>query len=374
MLAVEFFDRALAVDLALAVTSFETALLHAPELPSALINMATALYASSRLDDAIAALERARNIGPNAPELLNNLGNFYKDQGRLNLALACYQQALELNPMMQQAFSNKLAALKIDASLTPPQILDQHCQWSNWFEGVSSQAPLPENSPEPTRRLRVGYVSPDCHMALPAYIDPVIAAHDREQFEIFCYFNNPQSAEKLNRLGVTVTARVMRGMDDQQVATQIHADAIDILIDIAGHTGHNRLGVFARRPAPVQMTWLDYLCTTGLTAMDYRITDAVADPAGNEAFHSQKLLRVPHTQWCWQADAGTPDVADSPAVRRGHVTFGSFNNAQKLIDRTLALWQHLLQAILGASNALPTSINQIRSKEVMRACCAPGLH
>ena len=127
VLAVEFFDRALAVDLALAVTSFETALLHAPELPSALINMATALYASSRLDDAVAALERARNIEPNAPELLNNLGNFYKDQGRLNLALACYQQALELNPMLQQAFSNKLAALETDASLTPPQILDQHC-------------------------------------------------------------------------------------------------------------------------------------------------------------------------------------------------------------------------------------------------------
>ena len=131
-------------------------------------------------------------------------------------------------------------------------------------------------------------------MALPAYIDPVIAAHDREQFEIFCYFNNPQSAEKLNRLGVTVTARVMRGMDDQQVATQIHADAIDILIDIAGHTGHNRLGVFARRPAPVQMTWLDYLCTTGLNAMDYHITDAVADPAGNGA---GRPTRIPRT---WQ--------------------------------------------------------------------------
>ncbi len=363
-LAVEFFDRAITVDPsiaaahvnrgnalsasqqdAMAVTAFEKALVLSPELPSALINMATALHALGRLDDAVDALERARIIEPNAPELLNNLGNFYKEQGRLNLSVACYQGALALNPMLQQAFSNKLAALKVDTALTQAQILDQHCQWSNWFEAVSTHAPLLVNTPEPSRRLRVGYVSPDCHTALPAFIDPVIAAHDRGQFEIFCYFNNPQSSEKRNRLNITNTVRVMRGMDDQQVATQIHADAIDILIDIAGHTGHNRLGVFARRPAPVQMTWLDYLCTTGLTAMDYRITDAVMDPPGNEAFHSEKLLRLPNTQWCWQPDADTPAVAVPPAVRRGHITFGSFNNAQKLTDTTLALWRRLLEAI-----------------------------
>ena len=162
---------------------------------------------------------------------------------------------------------------------------------------------------------------------------------------MFCYFNNPQSAEKLNMLGIASTARVLRGMDDQQVATLIHTDAIDILIDIAGHAGHNRLGVFARRPAPVQITWLDYLCTTGLTAMDYRITDAVADPPGNEIFHTEQLLRLPHTQWCWQPDADAPAVVAPPAIARGHTTFGSFNNAQKLTDATLACWRRLLKAM-----------------------------
>ena len=363
-LALDFFDRAISVDPTLAaahvnrgnalsasqqhaaaVAAFETALALSPELPSALINLATALHALGRLDEAVAALERADSCEPNSPERSNNLGNFYKDQGRPGDALACYQRALELNPMMQQAFSNKLAALKVDVAFTQAQILDQHRHWSNWFEAVSTHAPLLVNSPEPSRRLRIGYVSPDCHTALPAFIDPVIAAHNREQFEVFCYFNNPQPAEKLKLLGVTNTARVMRNMDDQHVATQIHTDAIDILIDIAGHTGHNRLGVFARRPAPVQITWLDYLCTTGLTAMDYRITDAVADPPGNEAFHSEKLLRLPNTQWCWQPDADTPDVAVPPVVRRGHMTFGSFNNAQKLTGITLALWRRLLAAI-----------------------------
>ena len=262
-LALDFFDRALHIDVALAaahvnrgnalaamqqhalaVVAFETALLHSANLPSALINMATALHALGRLDEAIAALERVEPGQTSYPECLNNLGNFYKDQGQLTNALDCYARALELNPMMQQAFSNKLAALKVDASLTPAQILDQHRQWSNWFEAVSTEAPLHLNSPVPSRRLRVGYVSPDCHTALPAFIDPVIALHNREQFEVFCYFNNPQSAEKLNMLGIANTARVLRGMDDQQVATMIHADAIDILIEIAGHTGHNRLGVF----------------------------------------------------------------------------------------------------------------------------------
>ncbi len=391
LLAVEFFDRAIKVDPAIAaahvnrgnalsasqqdamaVTAFEKALVLSPELPSALINMATALQALGRLDDAVNALERARIIDPNAPELLNNLGNLYKEQGRLNLAVTCYRDALELNPMLQQAFSNKLAALKVDTALTQAQILDQHCQWSNWFEAVSTHAPLLVNTPEPSRRLRVGYVSPDCHTALPAFIDPVIAAHDRGQFEIFCYFNNPQSSEKRNRLNITNTVRVMRGMDDQQVATQIHADAIDILIDIAGHTGHNRLGVFARRPAPVQMTWLDYLCTTGLTAMDYRITDAVTDPPGNEAFHSEKLLRLPNTQWCWQPDVDAPDVAVPPAVRRGHVTFGSFNNAQKLTDRTLALWRQLLDAIPNAKlrvAGIPDGVTRTRVFDAL-ACDA----
>lgn len=380
--ALEFFDRAIAIDATLAaahanrgnslsaqqqhaaaVAAFKTALSLSPDLPSALINMATALHALDRLDDAVAALERAQICQPGSPELLNNLGNFYKDQGRLTESLACYQRALELNPMLQQAFSNKLAALKVDASLTPLQILAQHRQWSNWFEAVSAFAPLLVNSPEPLRRLRIGYVSPDCHTAVPAFLDPVIAAHNRDQFEVFCYFNNPQHQEKLKMLGVADTARIMRGMDDQQVATQIHADAIDILIDIAGHTGHNRLGVFARRPAPVQMTWLDYLCTTGLTAMDYRVTDAVADPPGNEIFHCEKLLRLPHSQWCWRPDADAPAVSALPSAQRGHITFGSFNNAQKLTDATLALWSRLLESMPDAQlrvAAIPDGIARVR--------------
>ena len=333
---------------AAAVASFEVALDISPELPSALVNMATALNALGRLDDAVAALERAEIVQPNSVELLNNLGNLLKDQGRLPEAVARYRRALELNPMTPQAFSNCLAAMRLDLSLPATQILAKHREWSSWFEAVSNEAPLIANLPEPLRRLRIGYVSPDCHTALPAFLDGVIVAHDREQFDIYCYFNNPQDPARLAAMGLNncpQKIRIMRGMSDKQVATKVHDDGIDILIDIAGHTGHNRLGVFARRPAPVQIAWLDYLCTTALAAMDYRITDAIADPAGNDAFHSEKLLRMPHAQWCWRPDADAPPVAPAPILKNGRITFGSFNNAQKLTDQTLTLWRRVIEAV-----------------------------
>ncbi len=360
--ALELFDRALAVDPSNAsvhvnrgntlnavkkhdeaVESYRRALALSPGLVSALINMANALNAIGQLDAAIEALEQAGVRQPDSAEVLNNLGNLYKDRGEVREAMRCYQAALDIQPLMQQAFSNLLAAGKVDAALTPREVLERHQAWSGWFEQHVASAPLLMNDVTPGRRLRIGYVSPDCHTAVPAFLYPVITAHDRQRFDVFCYFNNPQSAETLQKLNVT--GRIMRGLDDQAVADFIHKDGIDILVDIAGHTGHNRLGVFARRVAPVQITWLDYLSTTGLAAMSYRITDSVADPASSEEFHSEALLRMPHTQWCWTPPVDAPDVTELPAIRNGFVTFGSFNNAQKLSDATLDLWKSLLDAL-----------------------------
>ena len=358
--ALVLFDKALAVDptnaaihanrgnslaalqrTAEAIAAFARALELSPGLASASVNLATALHSIGRLDEAAATMERVCLLQPTA-DALNNLGNLYKDQGRLDESLDCYERALHLNPMLQQAFSNKLAAYKVDTRLTPIQILAKHREWSCWFEAVSTHAPLLRNSPDPERRIRIGYVSPDCHTALPAFLDHVIAAHDRTLFDVYCYFNNPQSPQKLQALGVMDRHRIMRGVPDQAIADKVAADGIDILVDIAGHTGNNRLGVFARRVAPVQITWLDYLCTTGLDAMDYRITDAIADPPGSEEFHSEQLLRLPDTQWCWQPDDTSPPVAALPALQNGFITFGSFNHAQKLTQVTLVLWANLL--------------------------------
>jgi protein O-GlcNAc transferase len=329
-----------------AIQSHRDALRLSPGLNSALVNLASALQASGRIDEAVATLEQALAADPDSPQTWNNIGNLYKEQGRLQDAIDAYTRALRIDPMMQQALSNRLAAQKLDVQRTPAMILDAHREWSAWFEGVASSAPVLGNEVDPDRPLRVGYVSPDCHTALPAFIYPVLMAHDRSKFTIYCYFNNPQLKATVESLGVAETARVIKGMSDEHVAKLIQHDQIDILIDIAGHTGHNRLGVFSWQTAPVQMTWLDYLSTTGVEAIDYRITDAIADPAGTagaEDGHSETLLRMPHTQWCWRPPEDAPSVAPLPQLQNGHITFGSFNNAIKLTDATLALWRQLFE-------------------------------
>lgn len=364
MAAIELFDRSLAIDNSVAATfvnrgnslsalnrfdeaiaSHQTALQLSPELISARVNQASALQALGRIDEAVLLLESASALQSSSAEALNNLANLYKEQGRLHESIRCYDGALRINPMFQQAASNRLAALKLDSTLSPSDLLVEHRKWSAWFEAVSGSAPILKNAPNADRRLRIGYVSPDCHGALPAFINPVIAAHRREWFDVYCYFNNPQLNELLVAMGISATYRNILGRTDEEVSKKIHDDQIDILIDVAGHTGKNRLGVYARRVAPVQLTWLDYLGTTGLRGMDYRLTDHVADPVGAEQFHSEKLLRMPHTQWCWKPDQNAPGVTALPALRNGHITFGSFNNAIKLTDATLSLWRRLLVAI-----------------------------
>jgi predicted O-linked N-acetylglucosamine transferase (SPINDLY family) len=326
-----------------AVASYRRALEHDPKLESAHLNQAGPLQALGRIDEAVAVLEAARALNDQRAETFNNLGNLYKDQGRFDEALEAYDRALALNPLLQEAFSNKLAALKLAQGWSAQAIFDAHRRWSAWFEAVRQDYEPLANAADPGRRLKLGYVSPDCHTALPAFIRPVWRSHDAERFTLYAYFNNAPAAEADPQIKSRVNVRVMAGMSDADVARQIRADGIDILIDLAGHTGKNRLGVFARRAAPVQVTWLDYLATTGLEAMDFRITDAVADPPGvTETAHSETLWRMPATQWCWEPPASAPDVVDAPVRANGFVTFGSFNNYSKLTDRTLALWRELM--------------------------------
>lgn len=328
-----------------AVDAQRTALTLAPTLESAHINQAGPLQALGRIDEAVAVLERAAALNAERPETWNNLGNLYKEQGRIADALAAYDRALALNPQMQEAFSNRLAALKLCADMSPAENFAWHRRWSGWFEAVEREHVPLDLAPDPDRRLRIAYLSPDCHTAVPAFIRPVWRHHDRDAFEVFVYRNHAPAADDAN-LPAPGPVRVMAGRSDEDVARMIRADGIDILIDLAGHTGRNRLGVIARQPAPVQMTWLDYLGTTGLDAMHWRITDAVADPPGEtEAIHSEQLLRMPHTQWCWEPPAKAPPVTPLPAGASGHLRFGSFNNYSKLTDATLCIWRELLQAL-----------------------------
>ena len=328
-----------------AIAAFRQAMSLDPGAISVHVNLGNALQQAGDVDGAVAALETARGLQPDSPEVLNNLGNLYKEQGRFEAAIASYEGARRAMPTFRPAFSNLLAATKLSLRHSPAEIFALHRAFAAQFEHDWRAGYLPAmNAPEPERRLRVGYVSPDCHTALPAFVEPVLRSHDRAQFDVFAYFNNPQPAAALDRLG-PVTARVMRGIDDGTVAQWIRDDAIDVLVDIAGHTGHNRLGVFGRKPAPVQVTWLDYLNTTGLDGVDFRLTDAVCDPPGaSDALHSEALIRLEPAQWCWKPPA-VEDPGPLPLLAAGHPTLGSFNHGSKLTDATLALWSRLLTAI-----------------------------
>jgi predicted O-linked N-acetylglucosamine transferase (SPINDLY family) len=201
------------------------------------------------------------------------------------------------------------------------------------------------NVPDPDRRLRVGYISPDFRRGpLAAFIEPVLAAHDPSQVEVFAYAELARADEVTERLQSLVHSwRRTRDGGDDQVADQIRADKIDILVDLAGHTANHRLGVFARKPAPVQVTYLGYAGTTGLGTVDFRLTDAIADPAGEPAHHVEEVVRLPGCFCCYAPPTDAPEIG--PYTEHHPVTFGSPHKLIKLNDRVIELWARVLQVV-----------------------------
>jgi protein O-GlcNAc transferase len=203
------------------------------------------------------------------------------------------------------------------------------------------------NLPEPGRRLRIGYVSGDLREhPVGQFMEPVLRHHDRGGFEIFCYANTLRADDRTGRLKAHADAwREVFALDDAGMEALIREDAIDILVDLSGHTGANRLPVFGRKPAPVQATWLGYLNTTGLKTIDWRITDAKASPEALKAYHSERLLYLPDSQWCYQAPPNCPETSPPPSLSAGHITFGAFTNLAKIGAPVIELWCRLLERV-----------------------------
>jgi predicted O-linked N-acetylglucosamine transferase (SPINDLY family) len=202
------------------------------------------------------------------------------------------------------------------------------------------------NDRAPDRRLRVGYVSPDFRMHSCAFFaHPLLAAHDPGEVEVYAYADVAKPDAMTQRFMAAARHwRPTHRKSDETLAGMIRDDRIDVLIDLAGHTAGSRLGVFARKPAPIQVNWLGYPGSTGLSAIDYRLTDAVADPPGAEADAVEQLVRLPDGFLCYEGPADAPDVSPSPAVAAKAVTFGCFNNAQKITAEVVALWARALRA------------------------------
>jgi predicted O-linked N-acetylglucosamine transferase (SPINDLY family) len=325
---------------------FRQALAREPHRPEACNILGHALLLQGRCGEAIEQLEQALALKPGYAPAHDNLGRVLKAQGRAAEALRHHRIALEAQPR-SSTHSNFLYTLNLIAGLDPAEVAAEHRRWAGLYaEPATTPSALHDFTP--ARPLRIGYVSPDfVRHAVAYFFEPALARHDPGQFEVFCYSDAPVPdavTERLRRQADGWCASAL--MSDAQLEAQIRRDRIDILVDLAGHTARNRLAVFARRPAPVQVTWLGYPNTTGLEAIDYRLTEAVSDPPGQtEAWHSEKLYRLPEVFSCYRAPAECPAVSPLPALAAGHVTFGCFNNFAKVADSTLEHWARLLRAV-----------------------------
>lgn len=315
-------------------------------------NLGNILLIAGRASESEANLRRALQLKPDFPEAHRSLGNTLKDLGRVAEAQASFRRALEINPGDVHAHSSFLMALNYTDEHSRATVFSEHIEWARRHEAPFAAARKAHpNRPDPHRRLRVGYVSPDLRRHSVAYfIEPVIAQHDREAFEVYCYSNvaipDPVTA---HLLALADHARDIVRLSDTDTARLVGEDGIDLLIDLAGHTAGQRLGVFALKPAPVQASYLGYPNTTGLASIDWRITDIHADPPGEgEAFHSERLARLPKTFLCFQPPGDAPPVQPPPAVKNGWVTFGSFNALPKVSPEVVQTWARLMERTPGS--------------------------
>lgn len=313
-------------------------------------NLGSVYQAMGRPQDAIAAYEAALNINPRLGVALNSLGSAYLGQGNFEQAERCFRDCLATAPGDLQARSNLLMLLNYLPDAEPSKIFDEHLEWGRVAETrIPRLAPV-EPDRDPKRRLRVGYLSPDFREhSVASFIEPVLRQHDRGRFEVCCYSSLPIPDETTLRIKAAVDEwRDIDKLSDGEAARLIREDRIDILVDLSGHTSGSRLGIFVARPAPVQMTWLGYPNTTGLATIDYRITDGVSDPGGEDIHYSEELLRLDGCFLCYQPMTDAPEVTPLPALANGHVTFGSFNNFSKINPAVLQVWAEVLKHVPGS--------------------------
>lgn len=324
------------------------ALEYAPDSADTLVNLSRVYMRRERYQEAIACLRRAVALNPNLPEALSNLGSALKFEGKLDEALSYIRKALSLAPKAS-AHSNLLFTLNYHPGYSAAEVFQEHLAWAQCYANdlTTAAAPLLLDQ-DSSCRVRIGYVSPDFRQhPVATFLRPIVANHDKSKFEIYCY-SDVSTADDTTRWFEQQcnTWRDIVGKADEAVAKLIRNDRIDILVDLAGHSSANRLLAFARKPAPVQVSYLGYLGTTGMAAMDYKITDAVMDPPGlTERFHTERMLRLPHSMWCYSPPPDAPAPSPAPALTRGYVTFGSFNNSAKVGPEVIGAWARILQEI-----------------------------
>ncbi|MCM0081180.1 tetratricopeptide repeat protein [Geomonas sp. Red32] len=332
-----------------AYRTFRDAIRLDPGYPEAYNNLGVLCERHGRISEAIDCCERALSLRPGYPEAHNNLANAFKAQGRHREAIEQYRAAIAARPDYHEAHSSLLFALCYPSGIPEEEVAAEHFAY-----GALLRLPAAEhrNTPDPARIVTVGYLSADFRShAVARFIEPVLRHHDRSRFRIVCYSNVAVPDEKSAALAALADRFVnIAGVPDAKAEEMIRNDGIDILVDLCGHTADNRLPLLARKPAPVQVSWLGYPHTTGLAAVDYRLTDPVCDPPGlTERYHTETLVRLPAPFLCFAPPEEAPEEGPLPAQSGRGVRFGSFNNPAKITVETVALWAGVLKRVPGST-------------------------
>ncbi len=316
-----------------------------PSDPVLQMNLGVIHYQRGEIDEASTHYARAIELKPDYAEAWVNHGNAALYTGNAATAVKRFDRALTFNPSLEQALGNIVLALSYVPDSGPSEILNRAREWDRRFALTVSSQPR-RNGGHP---LRIGYVSPDLgNHPIGHFMAGVFANHDTARFPFFVYAQRAVDDPMTQRLQRRAAGwRKTVGMTDEALIEHIRADRIDILVDLAGHTSGNRLRVFTARPAPLQMTWIGSIGTTGVSAMDYVIADRHHMPSGSEANFIERPLRL--EQWvCYTAPDYAPPVGKLPAESNGYVTFGCFANPAKINTPLIEVWSEIMRAVPGS--------------------------
>lgn len=308
----------------------------------------SAMQTLGRYEAAINAYRKAIELQhPRAAEIRENMAAALCMQGKYRESIEHFDMALGLDPANPRIYSSLLLTLHYLTGQDPEGLLERHRRWpGNTLRPAQAPAKFPRPAERPAR-LRIGYVSSDLRKhSVAFFVESLLAHHDAGRYEITCYSSTNETDATTKRLqGLAHRWRDVADMTDDDLCKRIAEDGIDILVDLNGHTSGNRLTVFARRAAPVQASFIGYPDTTGVTQMDYRLSDAIADPPGLEHLCTEQLVRLPGCFLCYRPPDTAPAVERPPCEKNGFVTFGSFNNLAKVNPEVIAVWAQLMQEL-----------------------------
>ena len=316
-----------------------------PAFAGAFNNLGVVYKQQGRLFEAVKYYRKAVSIDPDYGDAFNNLGLLQQDLRNLESAIISFRRAIDSKQCQSKAHSNLLLALNYQSQISPQEVFEEHKLWGSLHPQKNTR--LIENRGKKPL-LRIGYVSPDFRSHSVAYFfEPLLAAHNHEKYQIYCYYNESAEDKVTKRIrNLAHQWRNIYSMSDQEAIEQIIADDIDILVDLSGHTGKNRLDIFAQRAAPVQTAWLGYPNTSGLEAMDFRFTDEQADPKqSSDNCYTEQLIRLPHGFLCYQGNPKASKPKQIPSIENKFITFGSFNNLTKATDLVIQTWLEILTAV-----------------------------